>query len=205
MDLLTTIKGLEAPMHDPRGAHGFGLAYAVSPRGACHNASLQFPLEGGGMYLPEFADLLDDFDEMSSVGKAELNILSQDFGMFFGSCAGFCMLGGMVLNATLAIDLVNAVTGFDYSLEEVCRLGRRVWYLKRGLSNLFGARSEHDRLPRRLTTPLKEGPTEGSVPDMALMLAEFYRLRRFDPDGVPGREVLLELDLADLADLLRPV
>ena len=62
-DFLTTVKGLEAPMHDPRSAHGYGLAYAVSPRGACHNASLDFQIEGGGMYLPEIAELADEIDE----------------------------------------------------------------------------------------------------------------------------------------------
>lgn len=32
-DFLTTIKRMEAPMHDPRSAHGYALAYAVSPGG----------------------------------------------------------------------------------------------------------------------------------------------------------------------------
>ena len=56
-DFLTTVKGLESPMHDPRASHGYGLAYAVSPRGACHMASLDYPMEGGMMYLPEYAEV----------------------------------------------------------------------------------------------------------------------------------------------------
>lgn len=203
-DLLTTVKGLESPMHDPRSAHGIGLAYAVSPRGACHNASLEHPIEGGTMYLPEFDDVAGDFEEMSSAGKAELNVLSQDYGMFFGSCAGFCLLGAAVLNATQAVEMVNHVTGFDYSLEEVCQLGRRIWYLKRGLSNLFGTKAEDDRLPSRLMAVLEQGPTEGSRPDMDLMLDDFYRLRKFNQWGVPSWEVLEELDLPELARLLYP-
>lgn len=202
-DFLTTVKGLEAPMHDPRSAHGYGLAYAVSPRGACHNASLEYPIEGGGMFLPEFEELEDEISQMTSEGKAGLNLLSQDFGMFFSSCAVFCNLGAMILTATQAVDMVNHVTGHDYTLEEVVRLGRRVWYLKRGLSNLFGARAEHDRLPSRLMTPLAEGPTEGSVPDMELMLREFYELRGFDANGIPRKEVLEELGLEELAEQLQ--
>ena len=81
-------------------------------------------------------------------------------------------------------------------------LGRRIWYLKRVLSNLFGARREHDTLPKRMMTPLEEGPSAGSVPDMDLMLKEFYELRKFNEDGLPTREVLEELDLKDLADLI---
>jgi aldehyde:ferredoxin oxidoreductase len=84
------------------------------------------------------------------------------------------------------------------------KIGRRVWYLKRGLTNLFGARAKDDRLPARLMTPLKEGPTQGSVPDMELMLKTFYKLRGLNEDGLPQEAVIRELGLADLADLLYP-
>ena len=201
-DYLTTVKGLEAPMHDPRSAHGYGLAYAVSPRGACHNASLNYPVEGGGMFLPEFPETAEEIDGMSSIRKAKINIISQDFGMFFGHCAVFCHLGGMVLNATNALAMVNHVTGFDYTLDEVVKRGRRIWYIKRGLSNFFGAGKENDRLPKRLLTAIETGPTAGSLPDMDLMLKEFYELRGFNDEGVPGRKVLEELGLGDLSKLL---
>lgn len=201
-DFLTTVKGLEAPMHDPRGAHGYGLAYAVSPRGACHVSSNNWLVEGGGTYLPEIPELADEITGMTSEGKARLDIADQDFGMFFSSCAVFCNLGAMILNATQAVNMVNHVTGFDYTVEEAMKRGRRIWYLKRGLSNLFGVRAEHDRLPKRLLTPLEKGPTAGSVPDMDLMLREFYELRGFNDDGVPRKEILEELGLPELAELL---
>jgi aldehyde:ferredoxin oxidoreductase len=98
--------------------------------------------------------------------------------------------------------MVNHVTGFDCDLAEVTALGRRVWYLQRGLSHLFGARATDDRLPTRLATPLADGPTAGSAPDMRLMLGEFYTLRGLRPDGLPRRDVLVGLGLDDLADLL---
>ena len=108
----------------------------------------------------------------------------------------------MILNATQAVDMVNHVTGFDYTLDEVMRLGRRIWYLKRGLSNLFGGRAEHDVLPKRLMTIMDTGPTEGSIPDMDLMLKEFYELRRLNEEGVPEKKVLEGLGLTELAKLL---
>jgi aldehyde:ferredoxin oxidoreductase len=200
---LTTVKGLEAPMHDPRNAHGFGLAYGISPRGACHEASLVFEVEGGAMYIPELPDLAEDLPE-GSQGRARLNVACQDYGMFFSHCAIFCNLGAAPLNATQAVAMLNHVTGFDYTLDEVMKIGRRVWYLKRGLTNLFGARAKDDRLPARLMTPLKEGPTQGSVPDVELMLKTFYKLRGLNEDGLPQEAVIRELGLADLADLLYP-
>jgi aldehyde:ferredoxin oxidoreductase len=200
---LTTVKGLEAPMHDPRNAHGYGLAYGISPRGACHEASLVFEVEGGAMYVPELPELADELPE-GSQGRARLNVACQDYGMFFSNCAIFCNLGAAPLNATQAVAILNHVTGFDYSLEEVMGIGRRVWYQKRGLTNLFGARANDDQLPKRLMTPLKEGPTKDSVPDMALMLKEFYQLRGLDETGVPRKSVLNALGLNILTGLLYP-
>ncbi len=201
-EFLTTVKGLEAPMHDPRNAHGYGLAYGVSPRGACHTASLTFDVEGGAMYIPDIPELAVDLEE-GSEGRARLNIAAQDYGTFFSSCAIFCNLGGMPLTATNALDMVNHVTGFEYTLEDLMTVGRRVWYSKRGLTNLFGAGAKEDLLPKRLMTPMEDGPTEGSVPDMELMLSEFYQMRGLDGDGAPEEEVLKQLGLEDLAVLLK--
>jgi len=201
-DYLATVKGMEAPMHDHRSAHGYALAYAVSPRGACHMASLNYPIEGGGMFLPEFEEFEDDIMGMESEGKARINVIAQDFGMFFSSCSGFCNLGGMILNATQVLAAVNSVTGFNYTLDEVMKLGRRVWYLKRGISNIFGATAKDDQLPKRLRTVMESGPTEDSEPDMELMLREFYELRSFDENGLPTSQVLKELDLPVLDQLL---
>jgi len=49
---------------------------------------------------------------------------------------------------------------------------------------------------------MTEGPSEGSVPDMDLMLKEFYEMRGLDEDGIPGKEVLTDLGLDELAELL---
>ena len=201
IDYITTVKGLEAPMHDPRSAHGYGLAYAVSPRGACHEASLTFEVEGGAIYIPEIPDLADDLP-MGSIGRAKLNVACQDYGMFFSNCAIFCNLGAMPLNATQALLMINHVTGFEYTIEEVMEIGKKVWYMKRGLSNLFGADVSDDKLPKKLMTPMEEGPTKGSVPDMELMLEEFYKMRQFNENGIPEKNILTKLGLTDLMDLL---
>ena len=52
---------------------------------------------------------------------------------FFQAAPSSATSGATPLNATQAVDMVNDVTGFDYTLEEVIDIGRRVWYLKRGL------------------------------------------------------------------------
>ncbi len=41
------VNGLELAYHDPRGVSGMALAYATSPRGACHNQSDYFLVDWG--------------------------------------------------------------------------------------------------------------------------------------------------------------
>jgi len=48
-----TVKGLELPMHDPRGFHGLGLAYMNSNRGACHLQHTVQAVEQGMVAWPE--------------------------------------------------------------------------------------------------------------------------------------------------------
>ncbi len=57
-----------------------------------------------------------------------------------------------------------------------------------------------------LLQPLSEGGTQGHVPDVELMLREYYEARDWDPaTGRPSREKLLSLDLEAMAgDLWGP-
>ena len=73
-------KGLEAPMHDPRGGgHGLALTYAVSHRGACHVSSPMLFMEMGACYYPEIG--FDyELEPMSSENKAESAVLAMILG-----------------------------------------------------------------------------------------------------------------------------
>jgi aldehyde:ferredoxin oxidoreductase len=97
------------------------------------------------------------------------------------------------------LGMLRTTTGFDYNLEELMRCGERIWVLKRGLNNLMGVTVADDRLPKRILTSLKEGATAGSVPDMELMLKEYYSLRGLDAKGRPVKDKLISLGLSDLA------
>ena len=93
----------------------------------------------------------------------------------------------------------NVSTGFDYDLEELMKCGERIWLLKRGLNNLMGITAADDRLTERMLTPFTDGGAAGSVPDMDLMLKEYYSIRGLDADGKPQKDKLESLGLSDLA------
>jgi aldehyde:ferredoxin oxidoreductase len=97
------------------------------------------------------------------------------------------------------LDMLKVTTGYDYDLKELMECGERNWMLKRGLGCLMGATAADDRLPKRLLTALPDGPAAGSVPNMDLMLKEYYQLRPLDAEGRPDREKLRSLGLAGLA------
>lgn len=192
-----TVKKMELPMHDPRAYHGLGLTYATSIRGACHVSGVSMGVEQGTMLLEELG-LDGSCSGATSVDKARLVALTQDFGMTFTTAAIVCVLGGMVYDEQDFIACLSSVTGREWTLEEVMRCGRRNWLLKRAINLLRGAGPTDDGLPEIVLKPLTEGGAAGSVADMELMLREFYALRRFDRDGYPAREEMAALGLADV-------
>jgi aldehyde:ferredoxin oxidoreductase len=47
---------------------------------------------------------------------------------------------------------------------------------------------------------MPEGPGRGQVVNLDKMLDEYYELRGWDRRGIPRRDKLLELDLADVEE-----
>jgi len=95
--------------------------------------------------------------------------------------------------------MLRCTTGFDYDLEELMKCGERIWMLKRGLINMMGITKADDRLPPRIMTAFQDGPTAGSVPNMELMLTQYYEQRGLDKEGHPLKERLESLGLSELA------
>jgi aldehyde:ferredoxin oxidoreductase len=199
-DFAIEVKGMEIPMHDPRGFHGQGLCQVIPARGSCHTDSIHFLIEENFAKYPELG-LTGDYEAQKSEGKAEMTVKSE-------SLANICNASSMCLYVmgTLGFDdLVDAhktITGEDFTQEELLQTAERMVLLKRGLSNLMGMTKEDEKLPKRIMTPMESGPTAGSVPDMELMLNEYYELRGIDSAGRPKKEKLAELNLGDLADIL---
>jgi aldehyde:ferredoxin oxidoreductase len=195
-EMAVEVKGLEVAMHSPRAYHGLGIGYATAPRGACHNAANVYFFLGSVLY-PELG-LEEPLAEQSSEGKGQASAKAQDIAGVLNA-ASFCMLNSLNYSVTQVAQALSAVTGFSYTVGDVARAGERLWHLKHGINILLGATAADDRLPSRLVEPLTDGPTAGSVPDMPLMLAEFYAVRGLDAAGRPAPVVLAELGLADLA------
>jgi len=189
-ELAAHVNNLEVPMHDPRAMTGQALAYVTSPRGACHNQSDYFLVEMGNsndeLGIPMTERLEDG-------GKAHYVARHQDWRTV---CNSLVMCFFAATPPSTVVNLLSAATGYDWTLEEMLRAGERAWNLKRAYNCRLGLTRASEKLPKLLLEPLPDGGQAGHVPDMNLLLKEYYEARGWDPaTGKPTREKLKSLGL----------
>ncbi len=186
--LVMESKGLEFPAYDPRGSYGMALAYCTSDRGGCHMRAWPIAEEAFGK-----------MDPFTLEGKAELVVRQQNFNAvkWTGIFCDFWAIGMEDLTR-----LIAGGTGYPYTEEELSTIGERIWNLSRIFNVREGFRRKDDYPPPALfDRPLPEGPAAGknfTREEYDAALSEYYRLRGWTEDGVPTKEKLAALGLADL-------
>jgi len=183
-------KGLEAPMHDPRGGgHGLALTYAMSPRGACHVADPMLFIEMGACYYPEIG-LEYELEPKTDEYKPESAVISVALGAIENS-ACFCQFADREVTIPDWVELFNTVAGYDWDADEMMRSGRRVFHLKRLINYRFGLTAADDALTPRMLEPARDGEPEGVEINFSGMKARFYALMGMDPEkGIALPETL---------------
>ena len=185
-ELSMSVKGLELPAYDPRGAKGIGLTYATANRGGCHVT--------GYTISPEILGVPEKIDPLTIEGKAQWVKTFQDFTCVVNSTVN-CLFSTFALGAEDYAKLLSAVTGWDLSTEEVMKIGERIYNLERLIINEYGFDGKDDTLPKRLLhEPMPEGVAKGHVVELEKMKEEYYKLRGW-VDGRPTPEKLKELEI----------
>lgn len=207
-DFVMTVKGVEVPMHEPRGKVGLGLSYAITPRGANHMEGLHDTLLEQENPTPELG-VTSRYDRFSLKGKARLAVLYEDLRSFVNSlvmCAFTTKESGPRYNFPKIRELLAYATGLEIGPQDMLVIGARNFALMRLYSGLCGYTKEQDRLPRRFHEPLPRGASAGRPIDPALFrqeVDEYYRLRGWDDRG-PTPETLRALGLEDLGRFRSP-
>ncbi len=187
-ELSMSVKKQELPAYDPRGAQGHGLEYATSNRGGCHVR--------GYMISPEILGAPEKLDPQQIEGKDQWVKTFQDLTAVIDS-AGLCLFTSFALGLSDYKDLVNAATGFDYTDEELLRVGERIWNMERIFNLKAGIGPDQDTLPKRfLEDPMPDGPNKGQVVKLSELLPKYYKIRGWTEEGYPIEEKLKELGLA---------
>jgi aldehyde:ferredoxin oxidoreductase len=185
------VNGLETPMHDPRGFSGMAIAYATSPRGACHMSCDMYNYQMGVTDEGLDVESVDRFDN-----EAVIAAKVQDFRCVTNS-ALTCHF--YPIKADELAEMMRLVTGWDFTLEELVKAGERIFTLQRLMNLRLGYDNKNEGLPELLLKPL-DGPTEGHVPDVEAQLDTWYKYRKWSrKTGKPSKSKIAALGLSNFS------
>ena len=186
-DLSMSSKGQEFPAYDGRAIQGIGLAYATSNRGGCHLRGYTVASEVMGIPVKT--------DPTHTEGKPELVKAFQDATAAFDS-AGLCVFTTFAWSLPDLAPQLQAACDEGYTVEEVEKIGERIWNMEREFNNAAGFTKADDSLPKRLLTEAaKTGGSKGQVNHLAEMLPKYYAARGWDSEGRPTAETKARLGL----------
>ena len=187
------IKGLEFPMHDPRAYHSMALVYATAPRGADHNKSDGYQVDGGTGH----PDLKLNAGDRWGDDKAEMVVISQNFRALTDSL-GICHFAQVPFVPLL--EMINSATGWNTDMNKLLKAGERVFQLQRALSCKLGISAKDDVMPELAMRPIPDGGQEGHVPNIEKMLPEYYAIRDWNKaSGKPSKARLESLGMPEIA------
>ncbi|MCX8070582.1 MAG: aldehyde ferredoxin oxidoreductase C-terminal domain-containing protein, partial [Thermodesulfovibrionales bacterium] len=154
-------------------------AYAVSSRGGCHLRA--YPISYEILRKPVAVD------RFSFEGKARMIKLSEDLNAVIDSLTA-CKF--VFFSATLEeySRVISAVTGIDYSVQDLLNIGDRICKLERSLNNQNGFDIKDDILPDRFFT--EEGSSTDQIKicpinkkDFLDAVLRYYKIRGASSDG----------------------
>jgi aldehyde:ferredoxin oxidoreductase len=168
--------------------------YATANRGGCHLEALSYwPMYGvnAEAWVPE------PVDRFASKGAARQAIAFQNYLSLYNPL-GLCKFIGKVgLSPETLAQLLNTATGWDLTGEDMMLAGERIFAQKRVINNRLGITRADDTLPERLLTQARpSGQAKGVLPDLELMLEEYYEIRGWSAEGRPQPERMQQLGLA---------
>jgi aldehyde:ferredoxin oxidoreductase len=196
-DYLIHVKGLpQSDPHDVRYMKAFALGIATSSRGADHLRSrptleifFKLPPEvRSKIYGTEIANDPTTLDTKEHVVSWSENIFATI------DCLGMCRFICHGFNSPHLVDydwmrkLIFAASGWEYSDEEIRKIGPRVLDIERLFNISRGMTKAHDTLPRRyFDEPSKLKAAKGHHIDreeFAKALDRFYEVRGWTKEGM---------------------
>ncbi|MCL1864326.1 MAG: aldehyde ferredoxin oxidoreductase [Spirochaetes bacterium] len=189
IDSSMSVKGLDLPAYDPRGAYGMALAYATSTRGGCHLRAN--PISHEILRKPVATD------RFSFSGKARIIKLAEDMYAVVDSLT-VCKFIFFAASLEEYSKIFSAVTGV-YP-DDLMRVGERIYYNERIMNFMNGFTGKDDDLPERF---FKCGGTSGdgiSIPpinreEFLETRSKYYKIRGLTQDGECTKEKCEELEL----------
>ena len=178
-ELSMSVKSLELPAYDPRGAYGMALAYCTSNRGGCHLRA--YPISHEILRKPV------PTDRFSFSGKARIISIAEDTNAAVDSLVA-CKFAFFGASLEEYAELLTAVTGIEYSPQRLKEIGQRIVLTERFYNCANGFSRSDDMLPERF---FSEAGSSGDGIDIHPIdrirfeeeLDKYYRIRGLNADG----------------------
>ena len=164
------VKGLEIPGYEPRALQTMALGFAVGARGADHNRS--------GAYEVDFSDKVDRRNV--TVDAVRYAIETEDKAALMDSLIVCKFLRGVFEDFySEASEMLNLVTGWNTTADELRETARRIVHTKRQFNLQSGWTPEEDTLPDRfLDKALESDPAATlSREQLGSLVTEYHRQR----------------------------
>ena len=174
-----SVKSLELPAYDPRGAYGMALAYVTSNRGGCHLRA--YPISHEILRKPVASD------RFSFSGKARMIKIAEDANAAVDSLVA-CKFAFFGASLEEYAELLSGVTGEPSTPQGLKEIGERIWLTERFYNARNGFTRADDALPDRFFTEAGSSGEGIDVPpiDRARFgeeLTKYYRIRGLRDDG----------------------
>jgi aldehyde:ferredoxin oxidoreductase len=187
-ELSMSVKSLELPAYDPRGAYGTALAYCTSNHGGCHLPA--YPISHEILRKPVASD------RFSFAGKARMIRASEDV-YAAGDSLGVCRFAFLGASLEEYAELLSGATGEPRGEGELKEAGERIHRTERAYNAGNGFTRKDDDLPARFF--LEDGSSGDGIEvpriDRARFeqeLSRYYRIRGLEEDGSSGDPGYLE-------------
>ena len=179
-DFAMHAKGMELGGYECRGLNGQALQFAIDTRGGCHH----------GYGLPARMEAFDD-TRLQVEGKGEY-VKNAAINRMIRDSMIFCTFAP-VYNEDRMAEVLSAISGESWSLEDVREVGERVMAQERLFNMGEGLTRDDDTLPGRLLhEPKPDGPTKGEVVPLNILKEDYYRAMGYDPATGNPSDVLLK-------------
>jgi aldehyde:ferredoxin oxidoreductase len=215
-EFLITSKGQETPAHMPQVKRSLALIYAVNPYGADHQSHEHDPAyeDDYESYADRLAPMgLTKPQKPQSLEPEKVNWArkTQHFYNMMNSvtvCQFACGPAWQLYGPQDVLKMVQTVTGWDVTLEDLQTVGERCANMQRAFNAREGVTRNEDKLPEKFfRVGLKGGPSDGWKVERGQFeaaLDEYYRQSGWDVEtGTPTRQTLERLGLGWVADSMK--
>ncbi|HEX9874269.1 MAG TPA: aldehyde ferredoxin oxidoreductase family protein, partial [Deferrimonas sp.] len=178
-ELSMSVKSLELPAYDPRGAYGMALAYCTSNRGGCHLRA--YPISHEILRKPVATD------RFSFSGKARIIKIAEDANAAVDSLVA-CKFSFFGATLEEYAELLSATTGAACSPQALKEIGERIILTERFYNCSNGFTGRDDLLPERFYTEPGSSGEGIDIPPIdrerfTEELQKYYRMRGLTETG----------------------